>query len=113
MGELLKGKNIVIMGLRNKWSIAWGIAESAYKDGANLIVTCQGERERASIEKLVEELGGCDVYECDISDEKNIDEVFESIKEKNGCIHGLVHAIAHANSEDLQNDFGIHYLVGR
>ena len=102
---LLEGKNIVIMGLRNKWSIAWGIAEAAYKEGANLIVTYQGEREEKSVSKLVEEFDGCNIYQCDISNEEEIDSVFEEIKKKYNVIHGLVHAIAHANTEDLQNPF--------
>lgn len=38
MGSLLINKNVIIMGLRNKWSIAWGIAKAAQEEGANLIV---------------------------------------------------------------------------
>jgi hypothetical protein len=51
MGELLKGKNILIMGVRNKWSIAWGIAKAAHDEGASLIFTYQGEREREGVGK--------------------------------------------------------------
>ncbi len=105
MGTLLQNKNIVIMGLRNKWSIAWGIAQAAANESANLIFTCQTEREKDETEKLTAELGKFPVYICDISADENIGSVFDTIKESYGVIHGVVHAIAHANPEDLTNDF--------
>jgi enoyl-[acyl-carrier protein] reductase I len=105
MGTLLQNKNIVIMGLRNKWSIAWGIAQAAAGESANLIFTCQSEREKEETEKLTQELGQFSVYICDISTDDTIGVVFDDIKASYGVIHGVVHAIAHANPEDLTNDF--------
>lgn len=105
MGNLLANKNIVIMGVRNKWSIAWGIAKTAHDEGANLIFTYPGEREKEDVEKLSGALGNCGIFPCDISSDSQIDDLFASLKEKYGVINGLVHAIAHANTEDLQNDF--------
>ena len=52
MNTLLKDKTILIMGVANKWSIAWGIAEACLDAGANLILTYQGERNLASLQKL-------------------------------------------------------------
>ncbi len=101
MGSLLANKNILIMGVRNKWSIAWGIVKAAQEEGAKVILTYQGERERES----AEELGGDSVFQCDISVDEDIDNLFSAIKEKYGVLHGVVHSIAHANSEDLQRDF--------
>ena len=54
---LLEGKNVLIMGIRNRWSIAWGIAKSCHEQGARLFFTYKGERERASVEELVKEFG--------------------------------------------------------
>lgn len=105
MGTLLQNKNIVIMGLRNKWSIAYGIAQAAAGEGARLIFTCQTEREKEETEKLTAELGKFPVYICDISADENINTVFDAIKDACGVVHGVVHAIAHANPEDLNNDF--------
>lgn len=101
MGSLLANKNILIMGVRNKWSIAWGIVKAAQEEGAKVILTYLGEREKGS----VEELGGDSVFQCDISVDEDIDNLFSAIKEKYGVLHGVVHSIAHANSEDLQRDF--------
>jgi enoyl-[acyl-carrier protein] reductase I len=101
MGSLLANKNILIMGVRNKWSIAWGIVKAAQEEGARLILTYQGEREKASVEDL-----GADLcLQCDISVDEDINNLFAAVKEKYGVLHGVVHSIAHANTEDLQNDF--------
>lgn len=105
MGTLLQNKNILIMGLRNKWSIAWGITQAAAGEGANLIFTCQSEREKEETEKLTSELGAFSAYICDISSDENINTTFDAIKAKYGVLHGVVHTIAHANPEDLSNDF--------
>lgn len=103
---LLKDKTILIMGIRNKWSIAYGIAESAYKNGAKLIFTYMGEENKDKIEKLIADFEGSKAYVLDgASEDELVKEVFTKIKEENGKIDGLVHAIAHANTEDLHNDF--------
>ncbi len=105
MGTLLKNQNVLIMGVRNKWSIAWGIAEAAYDEGANIILTCQGEREREGVEELASQIGSSAVFECDISRDEDIERLFAEVKGKYGVLHGVVHAIAHAKREDITNDF--------
>ena len=123
---ILKDKKIVIMGIRNKWSIAWGAAQSAYEQGAQVIFTCgsmekiekivvsasasKEEIEKTAfgdekIKELTNEIPNSDVFACDASSDESIKECFEKIKEKYGKIDGILHAIAHANTEDLRNDF--------
>ncbi len=103
---LLEGKKILIMGIRNKWSIAYGIAESAYKNGAQLLFTYVGEDNKEKIEDLISEFKGSKAYVLnEASEDEVVKEVFEKIKSENGKIDGIVHAIAHANTEDLHNDF--------
>lgn len=103
---LLENKKILIMGIRNKWSIAYGIAESAYQNGAQLIFTYVGEDNKSKIEELISNFKGSKAYVLDeASVDDDVKEVFTKIKEENGKIDGIVHAIAHANTEDLHNDF--------
>ncbi len=103
---LLEGKKILIMGIRNKWSIAYGIAKSAYENGAQLLFTYVGEENRGKIEELTAEFKGCKSYVLnDASVDDIVKEVFSKIKEENGKIDGIVHAIAHAFTEDLHRDF--------
>lgn len=103
---LLEGKKIVIMGIRNKWSIAFGIAKSAYENGAKLIFTYMGENNKEKIEELISEFKGSKAYVLNgASEDELVKETFTKIKEENGKVDGIVHAIAHANTEDLHHDF--------
>ena len=103
---LLKDKKILIMGIRNKWSIAYGIAKSAYANGAKLIFTYMGEENTDKINNLIAEFEGSKAYVLDdASQDELVKEVFVKIREENGKLDGIVHAIAHANTEDLHNDF--------
>lgn len=103
---ILKDKKILIMGIRNKWSIAYGIAKSAYDHGAKLMFTFVGEDNRSKMEELVKDFEGSKLYSLDeASEDEVVKEVFTKIKEENGKVDGIVHAIAHANTEDLHNDF--------
>ena len=103
---LLKNRTILIMGIRNKWSIAYGIAKSAYENGAKLLFTYMGEENKEKIEELVSEFKGSKAYVLNgASEDEKVRETFTKIKEENGKIDGIVHAIAHANTEDLHNDF--------
>lgn len=105
MGSLLFNKNIIIMGVRNKWSVAWGIAKSAHEEGANLIFTYLGEREKDDVADLVASLGDHLIFSCDVTSNEDIDSLFTQLKEKYGVIHGLVHSIAFARSEDIQSGY--------
>ena len=103
---LLENKTILIMGIRNKWSIAYGIAKAASEHGAKLLFTFMGEDNRSKIEELVSEFKGAKCYTLDgASEDELVRECFTKIKEENGKIDGIVHSIAHANTEDLHNDF--------
>ena len=103
---LLKNRTILIMGIRNKWSIAYGIAKSAYENGAKLLFTYMGEENKNKIEELISEFSGSKAYVLNgASEDEKVRETFTKIKEENGKIDGIVHAIAHANTEDLHNDF--------
>ena len=103
---MLKNKTILIMGIRNKWSIAFGIAKSAYENGAKLIFTYMGEENKEKIEDLISEFKGSKAYVLDgASEDELVRNVFTKIKEENGKIDGIVHSIAHALTRDLHNDF--------
>lgn len=102
---LLENKKILIMGIRNKWSIAYGAAKSAYENGAQLLFTFMGEDNREKIEELISEFKGAKAYNCDASNEEQVKELFETIKKEEGQIDGFVHCIAHAFTQDLHDDF--------
>lgn len=106
MGNLLANKNILIMGVRNRWSIGWGITKAAFDEGANLIFSYTGSRKKEDMERLLNPLGSdFGIFRCDVGSDEELDSLFTTLKKQYGVIHGLVHSIAHARSEDLHNDF--------
>jgi len=99
---LLENKKILIMGIRNKWSIAYGIAKSAYENGAKLIFTYMGEDNKDKIEELIKEFKGAKAYVCNgASEDAVVRETFEKIKKENGKIV----RIKEAESMDLEITF--------
>lgn len=98
--SFLDGKKVVVMGVANKKSIAWGCAQALRSQGAEVIYTYQNERMKKSLEKLLD--GSEFLVECDVANDESIKQAFETIKDYAGEIHGLVHAIAFANKDDLQ-----------
>lgn len=107
MAGLLEGKNIVVMGVANQRSIAWGIAKSLAREGANLIFTNRQERSYKKLVQLLDEsqIEAKLLVRCDVASDESIEEAFSEIQEKVGTIHGVVHSIAFANREDLQGEF--------
>lgn len=107
MAGLLKGKNIVVMGVANRRSIAWGITQSLAKQGANLIFTNRQERSYKRLQKLLEDNGiEADLFvTCDVASDESIEAAFKEIGEKIGTIHGVVHSVAFANTEELQGEY--------
>jgi len=102
----LNGKTYVVMGVANKRSIAWGIAQSLHNAGANLIFTYAGERLEKSVRELAESLDkNYLVLPCDVTSDEDVAKCFSEIKEAIGSISGVAHCIAFANKEELQGDY--------
>lgn len=103
---LLTGKKCLIMGVANKRSIAWGIAQSLHREGAELAFTYQNERLKENVQELAEALGGgIDLYPCDVSVDGEIEALFAAIGAKWGKLDTLVHSLAYARTEDIKADF--------
>ncbi|WP_332649294.1 enoyl-ACP reductase FabI [Lysinibacillus sp. 54212] len=103
----LKDKNIVVMGVANERSIAWGIAKRLMEVGANVIFTYRKERSKGKIEKVLADYSEYKtaVVECDVNSDDSIAKAFEEIGSSFGTIDGIVHSVAFANGDDLKNRF--------
>jgi enoyl-[acyl-carrier protein] reductase I len=101
----LHGRVAVIFGLANKRSIAWGIAQQLHAAGATLAISYQNERMRPGAESLIQELPGAEAFQCDVSSDEEIDQLFAQLKERYGKLNILVHSVAFAPTEALKNDF--------
>lgn len=105
MGELLAGKNIIVMGVANDRSIAWAIAQSLAAQGARLAFTYESERVEGRVRKLAETLPNSLILPCNVTVDEEIDKLAETLRAEFGVLHGLVHSIAFAKAEDLAGEF--------
>lgn len=98
---LLEGKTGLIMGVANKRSIAWGIANSVSKAGARLILTYQSERLGENVRELAPSLKDPLLIPCDVASDEQVASAMERIREQVGHLDFLVHALAFAPREAL------------
>lgn len=103
--SLLEGKYGIVFGVANKRSIAWAIAQSLAGAGMRLAFSYQGERLRENVEELASTLPGSILVPCDVTVDSDIDAVFTTVEKEFGQLHCLVHSVAYAPKEDLENDF--------
>lgn len=102
----LEGKTGVVFGVANKRSIAWAIAQALAREGMRLAFTYQGERLKESVEALTAaHMPGSLLLPCDVTNDAEIDAVFQRIGEEFGKLDALLHSVAYAPKEDLENDF--------
>ena len=103
---LLTGKKGLVVGVANKRSIAWGIAQAAAREGAALAYTYQGERLKENVTELAHSLDpNAPLYDCDVTKDDQLDAVFQGIQSSWGALDFLVHAVAFAKREELDGDF--------
>jgi len=101
----MQGKNAIVFGVANKRSIAWAIAQSLSAAGAKLAITYQNERLKQEAHDLIQSLPGAEAFQCDLSNDAEITQLFAQIKERFGRIDALAHCVAHAHADDLKGDF--------
>jgi enoyl-[acyl-carrier protein] reductase I len=105
MPKLLEGKTAIVLGVWNKWSIAYAIAQAFAREGATLLLTYQNDRAKPVVEELGNELGAKGFYPCDVQQQSDIDGLAESLKREGRTIDVMVHCLAFANHEDLNQAF--------
>ena len=103
MSKLLEGKTALIMGIANKWSIAYAIAQAFSREGAQLILTYLDDHQRDAIESLSKELNVAKVLPCNVTSDDQLAALAGSLSEV--TLDVVVHALAFANREDLTKPF--------
>jgi len=102
---LMAGKRGLIMGVANNRSIAWGIAQSLARHGAELAFTYQGDALKKRVGPLAESLGSSIVLPCDVSDDLSLDQAFATLDEAWGRLDFVVHAIAFSDKDQLDGRY--------
>jgi enoyl-[acyl-carrier protein] reductase I len=101
----LAGKRLLITGVLNNRSIAYGIARACHREGAELAFSYQGERFKDRITEFAAEFGSDRVFECDVADDAQIERLFAELGQGWDQFDGFVHAIAFAPREAIAGDF--------
>jgi enoyl-[acyl-carrier protein] reductase I len=101
-----EGKRALVLGVANKRSIAWAIAQKLAEGGARLAFTFQGERIEKGVRDLAATVDTALVTECDVRSEEHLQRVFgEAAEAFGGQLDLLVHSVAYAAAEDLEGRF--------
>ena len=103
--NIMKNKIGVVMGVANDRALAWGITKALADNGADIILTYQGEALKKRIIPLSEKVNAKHTLECDVSDEESIKNTFDEIHKKYGKIDFIVHAIAFSDKEELKGKY--------
>jgi enoyl-[acyl-carrier protein] reductase I len=102
---LLANTTGLVMGVANKRSIAWGIAQALGGAGMRLAFTYQGERLKQNVEELAVTLPDSLTLPCDVTSDTEIATVFEALGREFGRLHTLVHSLAWAPPDELKGEF--------
>ena len=105
MPNLLENKTALVTGVANRWSIAYAVASAFRREGAQLVLTYQGERQRLTVEELGHDLGAAKIFNCDVTKPDELDRLATELKALSPSLDIAVHSIAFANKEDLSNPF--------
>src|SRR3954465_9639397 len=105
MPELLGGKTALVLGIANKWSIAYAIASAFVRERASLILTYQGERQRQAVEEFGTELNATKVVNCDVTKPEELENLVNVVKSCSPALDAVVHSIAFANKDDLSRPY--------
>jgi len=102
---LLDGKHGLVLGIANKRSLAWGIAQAAHREGARLAVTYQGERLEKNVRELAASLDEPLILPCDVSRDDDVQAVADAVRNGFSGLDFVVHAVAFALREELDGEF--------
>ena len=101
----LAGKRLLITGVISNRSIAYGIAKACHREGAELAFSYQGERFKDRITEFAAEFDSTLVFDCDVSDDAQLEALFANLGAAWPEYDGLVHSIGFAPREAIGGDF--------
>ncbi len=105
MPQLLAGKTALILGVANRWSLAYAIAQAFIREGAKVILSYQSDRQKLTVEELAADLKAHQAIPCDVTQDAQLDALTNELKSQGTVLNCVVHSIAFANREDLARPF--------
>ena len=105
MSKLLDGRLALVTGIANRWSLAHAVAQAYAREGATLVLTYLGERQKEAIEDLSKEMNVAAILPCDVTKDDELAALTESLRALGRPLHTVLHSLAFANREDLSRPF--------
>ena len=102
MNKLLEGKKGLVIGIANDHSIAWGITDNLYKEGAQVFLTYQNDSIKKRVEPLSRKVDCLGIFHCDVSSTNSIETLKNSINTK---IDFIIHAVAYSDKNELSGKY--------
>jgi enoyl-[acyl-carrier protein] reductase I len=102
---LLEGKLGLVLGIANKWSLAYAIAQAFSREGADLVLTYLGEHQKESVETLAKNLRTVRIIPCDVTNDDDLAALTDTVQSLGRPLDAVVHSLAFANREDLNRPF--------
>src|SRR5271165_4173757 len=90
MSKLLEGKLALILGIANRWSLAYSIAQAFSREGATLALTYLGERQKDAIEDLSKDLNVAAILPCDVTKDEDLEALTQFLLGLNRPLHAVV-----------------------
>ena len=101
----LDGKKLLITGVLSNRSIAYGIAKACHAQGAELAFSYVGERFKERITEFAADFGSTLIFDCDVSSDEQIAQMFTDLSAHWPKFDGFVHSIGFAPRESITGDF--------
>jgi enoyl-[acyl-carrier protein] reductase I len=102
----MRGKTALVLGVANRWSLAFSIAQAFVREGARLVLTYQSDRQKGTAQQLAAELGAdVSVQPCDVTVPGQLETLIDNLRGTHERLDCVVHSIAFANREDLSRPF--------
>src|SRR5580692_3480617 len=105
MPNLLAGKLALVTGIANRWSLAYAVAQAYSREGATLVLTYLGEKQKESIADLSKEMNVAAILPCDVTKDEELAALTESLRALGRPLDAVLHCLAFANREDLSRPF--------
>jgi enoyl-[acyl-carrier protein] reductase I len=105
MSKLLEGKLALILGIANRWSLAYSVAQAFHREGATLALTYLGEKQKQTIEEFAAGWNVAAILPCNVTKDEEVAALTEGVGALSRPLHAVIHSLAFANTEDLSRPF--------
>ncbi len=103
---LFAGKRVLVFGVANERSIAWGITQAIHAGGGtDFIFTYAGDVLEKRVRPLAQSLDARLILPCDVTRDEHVEDVFRRVGEVWDGVDVLIHSIAYAQREDLEGRY--------